>query len=65
MDLLLAVCKANCNRCHNEEGLFIPISDYYGLLCETCMNELKLSIDMAETKKQLGGLFPKELGEVK
>ena len=58
LDLLLAICKANCEKCGNEEFLFVPISDDNGLLCEGCMNELGLEIDTEQTRKELGGLYP-------
>ena len=58
LDLLLAICKAKCDRCHKEDWLYIPLSDYYGLLCENCIGELGLFIDMVETRKNLGGLMP-------
>lgn len=58
LDLLLAVCKANCNKCGNEDWLYIPEGSEYGLLCETCMNELALPIDKTETKKNMGNMYP-------
>lgn len=54
LDLLLAICKTNCEKCDEEEFLFIPVGSDYGLLCENCMNEFGLEIDMRETQKNIG-----------
>lgn len=58
LDLLLAICKADCERCEEYTFLYIPRDNKYGLLCEVCMTKLGLSIDMVETKENLGSLYP-------
>ena len=56
--MLLAICKAQCDKCKDEAWLYIPQDDKHGLLCENCMNEDNLEIDQEATKKNLGGLYP-------
>ena len=53
LDMMLAVCKAPCEKCHKEDWLYIPDSDLYGLLCEECMNEMRLDIDKELTRKNI------------
>ena len=55
LDILLAIVKADCDLCHREAWLYIPGDSEYVLLCETCMNELNLSLDIVATKKELAG----------
>jgi len=40
MDIMLAICKGNCDRCGQEDWLYLNDSKEYGLLCEDCMNEV-------------------------
>jgi len=40
VDIMLAVAKAYCDRCHQDEWLYLTDSKDYGLLCEECMNEI-------------------------
>lgn len=53
-NLEFAICRDYCDKCHEEAWLYIPTSNYYGLLCGKCMNECKLEIDMKATSKNLG-----------
>ena len=53
LDMQLAVAKGYCDKCHEEEWLFIPKSKKYGLLCSDCMQEAELEIDVATTDKQI------------
>jgi len=54
LSLEYAICKAICDLCGEEEWLFIPISDNYGLLCNKCMDECGLEIDIEATRRNLG-----------
>jgi len=38
-DIMLAVAKAYCDRCHQDEWLYLNDSEEYGLLCEKCMDD--------------------------
>ena len=40
VDIMLAVCKAHCDRCHEDTWLYLNDSKEYGLLCEDCMNKI-------------------------
>ena len=53
LDMMLAVCKAPCEKCHEEDWLYIPDSDFYGLLCERCMGEMRLGVDIGLTGKNI------------
>ena len=53
LDMMLAVCKAPCEKCSEEDWLYIPDSDYYGLLCEKCMNKMGLDVELELTHKNI------------
>uniref|UniRef100_A0A6H2A6Y3 Uncharacterized protein n=1 Tax=viral metagenome TaxID=1070528 RepID=A0A6H2A6Y3_9ZZZZ len=55
---LLAIVRADCDKCHEEDWLYIPQDDYYGLLCESCMVEGNYEIDDQATRDNLGCLYP-------
>lgn len=57
LDRLLAICRANCDNCYKENWLFIPVSPHYSLLCENCMKEFELGVDMEKTRKNLGKFY--------
>ena len=43
VDMTLAIAKAYCDRCHDDEWLYLNDSEDYGLLCAECMKEIGAS----------------------
>ena len=55
LDLDLAIYGGDCPRCNERHPLFIPLIDKdWNYLCEDCMNELGLEVDIEATRKDLG-----------
>ena len=53
LDILLSICESKCEKCGEEAWLYIPVSDYYGLLCEKCMNKMGLDVELELTHKNI------------
>ena len=53
-NIMLAEAKAYCDRCHQDEWLYLNDGEEYGLLCEACMNKTGAEALTPKSRKEGG-----------